>query len=201
MMPAFAPRSAPHLVHRICRARLGTASARPILGVAPTASTAEIKAAFRREALKCHPDLPGGSEARFRELQEATQAMLASRRPGASAQARHDEWAARGHAQQQEEDEELRREWEEDVRAERERRKMSSDELERNRRLFRLICAWVTLGAIFKLVLLQMASSARKEPLLAAYTQPVPGSGGWRGGGGAPKVPAAQSAPDRSVPS
>ena len=47
-----------------------------ILGVAKTASDADMKAAFRKAAMQCHPDRnPGNAEAeaRFKELNEAYQ--------------------------------------------------------------------------------------------------------------------------------
>src|SRR5208282_1986705 len=48
------------------------------LGVAKTASEAELKAAFRKAAMLCHPDRHPGdhqAEARFKELNEAYQAL------------------------------------------------------------------------------------------------------------------------------
>jgi molecular chaperone DnaJ len=49
-----------------------------ILGVTKTSSDAEMKSAFRREAMNCHPDRnPGNAEAelQFKELNEAYQAL------------------------------------------------------------------------------------------------------------------------------
>ncbi len=49
-----------------------------ILGVAKTSSDAEMKAAFRKAAMQCHPDRnPGNAEAelQFKELNEAYQAL------------------------------------------------------------------------------------------------------------------------------
>ena len=46
------------------------------LGVAKTATDAELKAAFRKAAMQCHPDRHPGdkqAEARFKELNEAYQ--------------------------------------------------------------------------------------------------------------------------------
>ena len=46
------------------------------LGVSKTASDAELKAAFRKAAMQCHPDRHPGdkqAEARFKELNEAYQ--------------------------------------------------------------------------------------------------------------------------------
>ena len=46
------------------------------LGVAKTASDAELKSAFRKAAMQCHPDRHPGdkqAEARFKELNEAYQ--------------------------------------------------------------------------------------------------------------------------------
>lgn len=42
-----------------------------ILGVAKTASADEIKKAFRKAAVKYHPDKDGGDEAKFKEVNEA----------------------------------------------------------------------------------------------------------------------------------
>ena len=49
-----------------------------ILGVARTATEAEMKAAFRKSAMQCHPDRhPGDSaaEMKFKELNEAYQSL------------------------------------------------------------------------------------------------------------------------------
>jgi molecular chaperone DnaJ len=49
-----------------------------ILGVSKTASEAELKGAFRKLAMQCHPDRhPGdkGAEARFKDLNEAYQVL------------------------------------------------------------------------------------------------------------------------------
>ena len=46
------------------------------LGVAKTATDAELKSAFRKAAMQCHPDRHPGdkqAEARFKELNEAYQ--------------------------------------------------------------------------------------------------------------------------------
>lgn len=42
-----------------------------VLGVERTAATAEIKKAYHREALRCHPDKVGGSTEEFKKVQEA----------------------------------------------------------------------------------------------------------------------------------
>lgn len=39
-----------------------------VLGVPRDADNAQVKAAYRTLAKACHPDLPGGSERRFREI-------------------------------------------------------------------------------------------------------------------------------------
>jgi curved DNA-binding protein CbpA len=39
-----------------------------VLGIPRDASNAQVKAAYRTLAKACHPDLPGGSERRFREI-------------------------------------------------------------------------------------------------------------------------------------
>jgi molecular chaperone DnaJ len=56
-----------------------------VLGVARTATDAELKSAFRKKAMECHPDRhPGDSaaEARFKELNEAYQILSdAQKRP------------------------------------------------------------------------------------------------------------------------
>lgn len=47
-----------------------------LLGVSPTASTEEIRRAYRRQIAKVHPDKPGGDETLARELEEARTALL-----------------------------------------------------------------------------------------------------------------------------
>lgn len=57
-----------------------------ILGVSKTASDAELKSAFRKLAMQCHPDRhPGdkGAEARFKELNEAYQVLADGQKRGA----------------------------------------------------------------------------------------------------------------------
>lgn len=51
-----------------------------ILGVAPTASEAEILAAFRERAKTTHPDVPGGSHDAFARVSQAKDIALATRR-------------------------------------------------------------------------------------------------------------------------
>lgn len=46
-----------------------------VLGVAKTASTDEIKKAFRKLAVKYHPDKEGGDEAKFKEINEAYEVL------------------------------------------------------------------------------------------------------------------------------
>jgi len=46
-----------------------------LLGVPKSASQDEIKAAFRKLAHQYHPDKPGGNEAKFKEINEAYQAV------------------------------------------------------------------------------------------------------------------------------
>jgi DnaJ-class molecular chaperone len=42
-----------------------------VLGIAADADNIRVKAAFRRLAKTCHPDLRGGNEARFKEIAQA----------------------------------------------------------------------------------------------------------------------------------
>lgn len=46
-----------------------------VLGVSRDASADEIKKAFRREAIKHHPDKDGGNEAKFKEINEAYEVL------------------------------------------------------------------------------------------------------------------------------
>jgi molecular chaperone DnaJ len=46
-----------------------------ILGIGKTASDDEIKKAFRKQAVKHHPDKEGGDEAKFKELNEAYEVL------------------------------------------------------------------------------------------------------------------------------
>lgn len=46
-----------------------------ILNISRSTSLAEIKIAFRQQAHFCHPDKAGGSEAKFKELNEAYQVL------------------------------------------------------------------------------------------------------------------------------
>jgi curved DNA-binding protein CbpA len=47
-----------------------------VLGIAANADRTEVKAAFRRLAKKCHPDLRGGDVLRFREVNEAYTTLI-----------------------------------------------------------------------------------------------------------------------------
>ena len=49
-----------------------------ILGVNKNASADEIKKAFREKAHKFHPDMPGGDEAKFKELYVAFRVLFDS---------------------------------------------------------------------------------------------------------------------------
>lgn len=55
-------------------------SAAALLGVSPGASEAELKAAFRAQALRHHPD-HGGDSARFMAIKRAYDALLARGKP------------------------------------------------------------------------------------------------------------------------
>ena len=46
-----------------------------VLGVSKTASEDEIKKAFRKAAVKHHPDKEGGDEAKFKEINEAYEVL------------------------------------------------------------------------------------------------------------------------------
>lgn len=61
-----------------------------VLGIAKGASPDEIKKAFRREAIKHHPDKEGGDETRFKEVNEAYEVLK-----DASKKQRYDQF---GHA-------------------------------------------------------------------------------------------------------
>lgn len=52
------------------------ASPRTVLGVRAGASEAEIRSAYRRLALECHPDKPGGDEDRFKAVLQAYERLL-----------------------------------------------------------------------------------------------------------------------------
>lgn len=62
------------VAHQQCFSRC-LSSAHHTLGVTPDASEKEVKAAFRRLALRWHPDRPGGCVLRFREVQRAHDQM------------------------------------------------------------------------------------------------------------------------------
>ncbi len=61
-----------------------------ILGVARGASADEIKKAFRKKAHELHPDKKGGDEAKFKELNEAYQALSDTQKRQAYDQFGHD---------------------------------------------------------------------------------------------------------------
>jgi len=54
-----------------------------VLGVSPTASTEEIRAQYRAEARRRHPDLPGGSAAAMAEVNAAWRVLSDPRRRSA----------------------------------------------------------------------------------------------------------------------
>merc|ERR1719324_1378594 len=51
-----------------------------ILGVAPEATDAEVRRAYREACLRCHPDKPGGDTELFQKLQIAYTAIIEERR-------------------------------------------------------------------------------------------------------------------------
>ena len=53
-------------------------SAHSVLGLRPNATMAEAKAAYRRLAMKAHPDREGGNAEAFKELQAALKAFKSS---------------------------------------------------------------------------------------------------------------------------
>jgi len=55
-------------------------SARALLGVSPSATTGQIKRAYRRLALECHPDC-GGDPTAFQRLVEAQRVLLTQSSP------------------------------------------------------------------------------------------------------------------------
>ncbi len=50
---------------------MGLKQAREVLGVSPLATLTELRRAFREAAKQAHPDRPGGSAERFREVMDA----------------------------------------------------------------------------------------------------------------------------------
>lgn len=56
-------------------------AAREALGVGPLAGPAEIRRAFREAAKRAHPDRPGGSAERFREVVDAYHVLQQAGRP------------------------------------------------------------------------------------------------------------------------
>ncbi|MFW0862225.1 MAG: J domain-containing protein [Candidatus Komeilibacteria bacterium] len=67
-----------------------------ILGVNHTASSKEIKQAFRRKAHKCHPDKPDGSDEKFRILNEAYQTLFDNAKRKAYDEMLHTSSASKG---------------------------------------------------------------------------------------------------------
>lgn len=51
-----------------------------VLGVSKSASDDEIKKAYRRAAIKCHPDKEGGNEEKFKEVNEAYEVLKDSQK-------------------------------------------------------------------------------------------------------------------------
>ena len=77
------PHSFPLRLQRRCVVTYATAGARQspydVLGVSSSSSLSEVKSKFYQQARVWHPDMPGGSHAKFQQLQAAYRIIVAER--------------------------------------------------------------------------------------------------------------------------
>ena len=152
-----------------------------ILGVSHDASPATVKTAFKRLALKLHPDIPGsGCEVRYREARGAMEAMLLrSSAPRAGASSHGPSWARARRADAdaadaEDEDPELEREY-----AEMMRRRAAQDQRESAEerawfmRGFRVLCIYVFVGAVVKYGILRAVAEVRERGWADSWIEPV----------------------------
>jgi hypothetical protein len=135
-----------------------------ILGVSPTASTKEIKEAFKRLALIHHPDKPTGCPKKFLELQAAME-ELQRRKQEPSIGWYSEETEPGGRSA---EDATERRDWDERQR----RWRAEHEEATSPRSMsikwgyMRTVCMIIGLGAVLKLALFNAVGAARERALL-----------------------------------
>ena len=140
-----------------------------LLGVASTATSAQVKAAYKRLALVHHPDVPTGCQRKFLDLQKATEEMLQRGEAGTSRQ-QHSQYQ---HAQASETAEEAaeRREWErmrEQWRQAHEEEFRDDEESQRRKwHYLKLVVGITGFGALFKIAIFQAVAVARGSSMAA----------------------------------
>jgi hypothetical protein len=173
-MSALARRLLPRPCAPGPRAAVRWLSARPahqVLGVAPDATPAEAKRAFKRLALIVHPDVRGtGCATRYHEARAAMEAMAAGGGAGGSGLGRHaagPDWSDAARAEAEAEAREYAEHVAREERRRREERGTAEDRADATRWL-RLLLGYIFLGTCVKVVLMNVAAEARESELARA---------------------------------
>ena len=170
------------LVQLVARRYKHTASPHDVLGVPPDASRQQIKDAFRRLALRHHPDVPTGCLNRYQGIRSAFDSMLQTHDTSRSHQfADRPSWAASRRARADvcdtEEEEELAKEYEE-LRRRARSASQDAQTIARDResmlRGLRLLCMYICIGGLVKYALLGCADHVRDCGWVDAYVHAAP---------------------------
>lgn len=133
-----------------------------ILGVAVDASEQEVRAAFKKAALRWHPDMKQGCARRYGEARQAMESMLHAPASESFRRSRA-RWAHEESAH--EESAEARREYERERQRGQERARQEARNQTRERpemlRGLKLLCAYVILGGAVKCAMLALVDRTR----------------------------------------